>query len=186
MSPRKRLYFNIGSWSCYGKFQETIDGQWIGQYHQPLSLHGKNNVQWPQVVLWFFSDSWPWVATRYCCDRSVVRWRWSSWNVWHSGTNERKDETSQMPGEHSNQQLCEARRSTCKDQYEKTWLKMCRHQLNGWSWKDDEKVTWKYQSDREDSCTWVTSDYFFYNQRGFASQVEKWEKRPMSLICSLV
>jgi len=36
---------------------------------------------------------------------------------------------------------------------EKTGHKMCRHQLNGWSWKDDEKVRWKYQPDREDSCT---------------------------------
>jgi len=35
----------------------------------------------------------------------------------------------------------------CKDQYEKTRHKMCRHQLNGWSWKDDEMVRWKYQPD---------------------------------------
>jgi len=26
----------------------------------------------------------------------VVRWSWSSWNVWHSRTNEWKDETSQI------------------------------------------------------------------------------------------
>jgi len=70
-------------------------------------------------ILRFFGDSWPWVATRYCQDWSVVRWSWSSWNVWHSGTNEWKDETSQMPGELSNQQLCEDR-STCKNQYKKT------------------------------------------------------------------
>ena len=65
------------------------------------------------------------------------------WNVWHSRTNEWKDETSQMPGGRTNQQLCENRRSTCKDQYEKKGHKMCHHQLNGWSWKDDEKVRWK-------------------------------------------
>ena len=95
------------------------------------------------LLLRFFGESRPWVATRYCRDRSVVRWSWSSWNLWHSGTNEWKDETSQMPGGRSSQQLCEDRRSTCKDQYEKTRHKMCRHQLNGWSWKDDEKVRWK-------------------------------------------
>jgi len=77
-----------------------------------------------------------------------------------------------MPGGRSNQQLCDDR-STCKDQYEKTGHKMCRHQLNGWSWKDNEKVRWKYQPDREDSFTSVTSDCFFYDQREFASQVEK-------------
>jgi len=70
--------------------------------------------------------------------------------VWHSGENEWKDKTSQMPGGHSNQQLCEDRRSTSKDQYEKTRHKMCHHQLNEGSWKDDEEVRWKYQPDRED------------------------------------
>ena len=120
----------------------------------------------------FFGESRPWVATRYCRYRSVVRWSWSSWNVWHSRTNEWKDETSLMPGGRSNQQLCEDRKSTCKDQY-KTRHKMCRHQQNGWSWKDDKKVRWKYQPDREDSCTSVTSDCFFYDQIDFASQVEK-------------
>ena len=28
-----------------------------------------------------------------------------------------------------------------------------RHQPNEWAWKNDEKVRWKYQPDREDSCT---------------------------------
>jgi len=137
------------------------------------------------VLLWFFGDSRSWVATHYCRNWSVVKWSWSSWNVWHSGTNEWKDETSQMPGGHSNQQWYEDRRSTCKDWFERTRHKMCRHQLNGWAWKNDEKVRWKYQQDREDSCAWVISDCFFYDQRGFASQVEKWEKTSMSLICSL-
>jgi len=27
-----------------------------------------------------------------------IGWSWSNWNVCHSGTNEWKDETSQMPG----------------------------------------------------------------------------------------
>jgi len=79
----------------------------------------------------------------------VVRWSWSSWNVSHSGTNEWKDETSQMLGGRSSQQWYENRRSTCKDQVERTRHKMCRHQLNEWAWKNDEKV----QPDREDSCT---------------------------------
>ena len=100
----------------------------------------------------FFSDSRPWVATRYCRDRSVVRWRWSSWKVSHSGMNKWKDETSQMLGGHSSQQWYEDRMSTCKDQFERTSHKMCRHQLNEWAWKNDEKVRWKYQPDREDSC----------------------------------
>jgi len=113
-------------------------------------------------------------------------WSWSSWNVWHSGTIEWKDETSQMPGEHSSQQWYEDRRSTCKDRFERTRHKMCRHQLNECAWKNDEKVWWKYQPDREDSCTWVISDCFSYDQRGLASQVEKLEKTPMSLICSLI
>ena len=42
--------------------------------------------------------------------------------------------------------------------------KMCRHQLNEWAWKNDEKVTWKCQSDCEDSCTWVISDCFSYRR----------------------
>jgi len=90
----------------------------------------------------------PWVATRYCRHRSVVRWSWSSWNIWHSGTNEWKDETSQMWGGHSDQQWYKDRRSTCKDRFEKTRHKMCRHQLNGWAWKNDEKVRCEYQTDR--------------------------------------
>jgi len=83
----------------------------------------------------------------------VVRWSWSSWNVSHSGTNEWKDETSQMPGGHSSQQWYEDRRNTCKDRFQRTRHKMCRHKLNEWAWKNDEKVRWKYQPDREDSCT---------------------------------
>ena len=61
---------------------------------------------------------------RYCQGRSVVRWSWSSWNVWHSGTNEWKDKTSQMPGGHSSQQWYEDRRSTGKDRFERTRHKM--------------------------------------------------------------
>ena len=67
-------------------------------------------------------------------------------------TNEWKDETSQMPGGHSSQQWYEDRRSTCKDRFERTRHKMCRHQLNEWAWKNDKKVRWKYQPDSEDSC----------------------------------
>jgi len=137
-------------------------------------------------TLRFFGDSRPRVATRYCRDRSVVRWSWSSRNIWHSGTNEWKDETSLMPGGHSSQQWYEDRRSTCKDQFQRTRHRMCRHQLNECAWKNNEKMRWKCQPDREDSCTWVISDCFSYDQRGFASQVEKWEKTLMSLICSLV
>jgi len=70
----------------------------------------------------------------------VVRWSWSSWNVWHSGTNKWKDETSQMPGGHCSQHWYDDRRSTCKDRFEMTRHKMCRHQLNEWAWKNDEKV----------------------------------------------
>ena len=70
------------------------------------------------VILRFFGDSRPWVATRCCRDRSVVRWSWSSWNVCHRGTNEWKDETSQMPGGHSNQQWYDYTRSTCKDRFD--------------------------------------------------------------------
>jgi len=110
-----------------------------------LSFSG-SYVLW---VLRFFCDS----ATRYYWDRSVVKWSWSSWNVWHSRTNEWKDETSQMPGGHSNQQWYEDRRSTCKDRFQRTRHKMRRHQLNEWAWKNDEKVRWKYQPDCEDSCT---------------------------------
>ena len=51
-------------------------------------------------VLRFFGDSRPCVATRYCRDRSVVTWNWSSWNVSHSRMNEWKDESSLMPGGH--------------------------------------------------------------------------------------
>ena len=40
------------------------------------------------------------------------------------------------------------RRSTCKDRFKRTRHKMCRHQLNEWAWKNDEKVRWKYQPDR--------------------------------------
>ena len=140
----------------------------------------------PSIILLFFGDSRPWVASRYCRDRSVVRWSWSSWNVSHSGTNEWKDETSQMPGGHSSQQWYEDGRSTFKDRFERTRHKMCRHQLNEWAWKNDEKLRWKYQPDCEDSCTWVISICFSYDQRAFASQVEKWEKTPMLLICSFV
>jgi len=41
------------------------------------------------LVLLLFGESRQWVTTHYCRDRSVVRWSWSSWNVWHSGTNGR-------------------------------------------------------------------------------------------------
>jgi len=51
---------------------------------------------------------------------------------------------------HSSQQWYEDRRSTCKDRFERTIHKMCRHQLNEWAWKNDKKVRWKYQPDRED------------------------------------
>jgi len=51
-------------------------------------------------------------------------------NVWHSGTNEWKDETSQIPGGHSSQQWYEDRRTTCKNRFERGHDKMCRHQLN--------------------------------------------------------
>jgi len=93
-------------------------------------------------VFQFFGDSRPWVATRYCRDRSVVRWSWSIWNVWRSGTDEWKDETSQMPGGHSSQQWYKDRSSTCKDRFERTRHKMCRYQLNEWAWKNDENVRW--------------------------------------------
>ena len=69
-------------------------------------------------------------------------------------TNEWTIETSQMPGGDSSQQRYKDRRSTCKDRFERTRHKMFRHQLNEWAWKNDEKVmSWKYQPDREDSCT---------------------------------
>jgi len=89
----------------------------------------------------FITDSHPWVATRYCRDRSVIRWSWSRWNVSHRGMHEWKDETSQMPEGHSSQQWYEDRRSTCKDRFERTRHKMCCHQLNEWAWKNDEKVS---------------------------------------------
>jgi len=69
-----------------------------------VSLYHSENFT---ECLWFFSDSRPWVATRYCRDQSVVIWSSSSWNVSHSGTNEWKDETSQIPGGHSSQQWYE-------------------------------------------------------------------------------
>jgi len=56
--------------------------------------------------------------------------------------NEWKDETSQTPGGHSNQQWYEDGRSTCKDRFEKTRHTMCRCQLNEQAWKNDEKVRW--------------------------------------------
>jgi len=58
----------------------------------------------------------------------------------HIRTNEWKDETSQMLAGRFNQQWYEDRRNTCKDRFEKTRHKMCRHQLNGWAWKNDKKV----------------------------------------------
>ena len=117
---------------------------------------------------------------------TMVRWSWSSWNVWHSGTNEWKDETSRCrEGIPVNKTTLQKR--TCKDRSERTRHKVCRHQLNAWAWKNDEKVRWKYQPDREDSCTCDKRLLiFFYDQRRFASQVEKREKTPISLICSLV
>jgi len=68
-----------------------------------------------------------------------------------SGMNEWKDETSQMPGGHSSQQWYEDR-STCKDQFQKT-----RHKMSpSAEWvglKEPQNFMWKYQPDRDDSCT---------------------------------
>jgi len=60
----------------------------------------------------------------------VVRWSWSSWNVLHSGMNEWKDEASLMPGIPVNNGTRIG--VTCKDGFERTRHKMCRHQLNEW------------------------------------------------------
>jgi len=109
--------------------QSTTDQVWDWTARRLVKSRPVNSRT--SVLLWFFGDSRSWVATHYCRNWSVVRWSWSSWNVWHSGTNEWKDETSQMPAGHSNQQWYEDRRSSCKDGFEKTIHKMCRHQLNG-------------------------------------------------------
>jgi len=51
-------------------------------------------------------------------------------------------------------QWYEDKKSTCEDRFRKTRHKMCHHHLvNGWAWKDDEKVRWKYQPGCEDPCT---------------------------------
>ena len=135
-----------------------------------MEYHNTNGVTYHIHIqifypLRFFGDSRPWVVTRYCRDRSVVRWSWSSWNVWHSGTNEWKDETSQMPAGHSSQQWYEDRRGTCKDRFERTRHKMCRHQLNEWAWKNNEKVRWKYQPDCDSSCAWVMWVFLLRSER---------------------
>ena len=125
--------------SCSLELAFIRTGVWIPQ-NKGISLTTFPLVAILSTCGMFFGDSRPWVATRYCQDQSVVTWSWSSWNVLHSRMNEWKDKTSQMPGGHSSQQWYEDRRSTCKDRFERTRPKMCRHQLNEWAWKNDEKV----------------------------------------------
>jgi len=64
---------------------------------------------------------------------------------------------------------------------------MCRHQLNEWAWKNDEKVRWKYQADheamitsyvprkkffRKKHCAWVD----FRTRKQLKNRYRKWKR----------
>lgn len=126
-----------------------------------------------------------------------INWWWWQWldGVGQAGTNdtadgnEWKDETSQMSGGHSSQQSYAADwkvvlvRIGPRGQDTKcvaiSWTLGLGRTTKRWGGNIPVRP-WRHLY----MCKRLL--IFFYDQRGFASQVEKREKTPISLICSLV